>query len=205
MNDEETVALIAGGHTFGKTHGAAPDSNVGKEPEAAGLEEQGLGWKNKHGSGVGPDTITSGLEVTWTKTPTKWSNQYFEYLFSTTGSSPSLRLVPTSGWPRRTTRSSLTPSTPTRSTSPPCLLPICLCASTPPTRRSRAVSSRTLISLPMPSPRPGSSSLTGTWVLALATSALRRPQRTSSGRTPSPRLTTPSSTPTTWLRSRARS
>lgn len=81
MNDEETVALIAGGHTFGKTHGAAPDSNVGKEPEAAGLEEQGLGWKNKHGSGVGPDAITSGLEVTWTKTPTKWSNQYFEYLF----------------------------------------------------------------------------------------------------------------------------
>ncbi|GKT85576.1 LOW QUALITY PROTEIN: bifunctional catalase-peroxidase Cat2 [Colletotrichum tofieldiae] len=77
MNDEETVALIAGGHSFGKTHGAAPDSN----PEAAGLEQQGLGWKNKHGSGKGPDTITSGLEVTWTATPTKWSNKYFEYLF----------------------------------------------------------------------------------------------------------------------------
>ncbi|EON96437.1 putative bifunctional catalase-peroxidase cat2 protein [Phaeoacremonium minimum UCRPA7] len=81
MNDEETVALIAGGHTFGKTHGAAPSDNVAEEPEAAPIEQQGLGWANKHGSGKGPDTITSGLEVTWTKTPTKWSNQFFEYLF----------------------------------------------------------------------------------------------------------------------------
>jgi len=81
MNDEETVALIAGGHTFGKTHGAAPASHVGSEPEAAGLEAQGLGWKNSHGTGKGGDAITSGLEVTWTSTPTKWSNSFFENLF----------------------------------------------------------------------------------------------------------------------------
>ena len=82
MNDYETVALIAGGHTFGKTHGAAdPGKYVGKEPAAAGIEEQGLGWKNTFGSGNGGDTITSGLEVTWTTTPTKWSNNYFENLF----------------------------------------------------------------------------------------------------------------------------
>jgi catalase-peroxidase len=81
MNDEETVALIAGGHTFGKTHGAGPASNVAHEPEAAGLEEQGLGWKSSYGSGKGGDAITSGLEVTWTTTPTKWSNGFFESLF----------------------------------------------------------------------------------------------------------------------------
>lgn len=83
MNDEETVALIAGGHTFGKTHGAAnPGKYVGKEPAGASIEEQGLGWKNTFGSGNGGDTITSGLEVTWTSTPTKWSNGYFDNLFT---------------------------------------------------------------------------------------------------------------------------
>jgi catalase-peroxidase len=82
MNDEETVALIAGGHTFGKTHGAAdPDQYVGPEPEGAPLEEQGLGWRNTYRSGKGADAITSGLEVTWTATPTAWSNDYFENLF----------------------------------------------------------------------------------------------------------------------------
>jgi len=82
MNDEETVALIAGGHTFGKTHGAAdPGKYVGREPAAAGIEEQSLGWKNTFGSGNGDNTITSGLEGAWTKTPTKWSNNYFENLF----------------------------------------------------------------------------------------------------------------------------
>jgi len=81
MNDEETVALIAGGHAFGKTHGAASADHVGAEPEAAGLEQQGLGWHNSFGSGVGGDAITSGLEVTWTSTPTRWSNEYLENLF----------------------------------------------------------------------------------------------------------------------------
>ena len=82
MNDEETVALIAGGHTFGKTHGAAdPAKYVGPEPEGAPLEEQGLGWKNSYGTGKGPDTITSGLEGTWTPTPTRWDNWFFENLF----------------------------------------------------------------------------------------------------------------------------
>jgi catalase-peroxidase len=82
MNDEETVALIAGGHTFGKTHGAGDAKHVGPEPEAAGIEEQGLGWKTSFGTGKGGDTITSGLEVTWTNTPTKWSNNFFRILFS---------------------------------------------------------------------------------------------------------------------------
>jgi catalase-peroxidase len=81
MNDEETVALIVGGHSFGKTHGAAPASHVAAEPEGAGLDEQGLGWRNDFGKGSGADTITSGLEVTWTTTPTKWSNNYLENLF----------------------------------------------------------------------------------------------------------------------------
>ena len=82
MNDEETVALIAGGHTFGKTHGAAdPNQFIGPEPEGAPIEEQGFGWRNSYGSGTGRDTITSGIEVTWTATPTRWSNAYFENLF----------------------------------------------------------------------------------------------------------------------------
>ncbi|MGV4980785.1 catalase/peroxidase HPI [Streptomyces sp. NRAIS4] len=81
MNDEETVALIAGGHTFGKTHGAGPADNVGADPEAAPLEQMGLGWKSTYGTGVGKDAITSGLEVIWTQSPTKWSNEFFKNLF----------------------------------------------------------------------------------------------------------------------------
>jgi catalase-peroxidase len=81
MNDEETVALIAGGHTFGKTHGAGPEDNVGPDPEAAPLEQQGFGWKSTYGTGKGRDAITSGLEVTWTSTPTTWDNSFFETLF----------------------------------------------------------------------------------------------------------------------------
>ncbi|MBN8572813.1 MAG: catalase/peroxidase HPI [Candidatus Kapabacteria bacterium] len=82
MNDEETVALIAGGHTFGKTHGAGPTSHVGPEPEAADIELQGLGWQSSYGTGKGADAITSGLEVTWTTTPAQWGNNYFENLFN---------------------------------------------------------------------------------------------------------------------------
>ncbi|RYY05709.1 MAG: catalase-peroxidase, partial [Alphaproteobacteria bacterium] len=81
MNDEETVALIAGGHTFGKTHGAGDPSFIGPEPEGAVIEDMGLGWRSKHGTGHGKDAITGGPEVTWTKTPTKWSNDYFDHLF----------------------------------------------------------------------------------------------------------------------------
>ena len=81
MNDEETVALIAGGHTFGKTHGAGDPSLVGPEPEGGAIEDQGLGWKSKHGTGFGADAITGGPEVTWTQTPTKWSNHFFDNLF----------------------------------------------------------------------------------------------------------------------------
>src|SRR5690242_16981249 len=82
MNDEETVALIAGGHTVGKTHGAGDPSFVGPAPEAGSIEDQGLGWKSKHGTGFGPDTITGGPEVTWSQTPTKWSNHFFDNLFN---------------------------------------------------------------------------------------------------------------------------
>src|SRR5690606_31464736 len=80
-DDEEIVALIAGGHTLGKTHGAGPASHVGADPEAAPIEAQGLGWASSFGSGVGADNITSGLEVVWTQTPTQWSNYFFENLF----------------------------------------------------------------------------------------------------------------------------
>ena len=81
MNDEETVALIAGGHTFGKTHGAGPAESVGPDPEAAPIEQQGLGWQSSYGTGKGRDAITSGIEVTWTATPTRWDNAFLETLY----------------------------------------------------------------------------------------------------------------------------
>ena len=103
MNDEETVALIAGGHTFGKTHGAGDPSLVGPAPEAGALEDQGLGWKSKHGAGHGADAITGGPEVIWSQTPTKWSNHFFENLFKFEWELTRARPAPSSG--RRRTRS----------------------------------------------------------------------------------------------------
>ena len=103
MNDEETVALIAGGHTFGKAHGAASAAeHVGPEPEAAGLEQQGLGWKNNFGKGNAGDTITSGLEGAWTTTPAQWSHDYFEHLLGyewelTTGAGGAHQWTPKGG------------------------------------------------------------------------------------------------------------
>ena len=120
MNDEETVALIAGGHTFGKTHGAGPASNVGPDPEDAGLELQGLGWQSSHGSGKGADAITSGLEVTWTTTPTKWGNGFFQNLF---GYEWELSKSPAGahrGWPRMPSLRFRTPSTRPGSCCRPC-------------------------------------------------------------------------------------
>nr|BFF25985.1 hypothetical protein GCM10025732_39500 [Glycomyces mayteni] len=159
MNDEETVALIAGGHTFGKTHGAGPAENVGPEPEGAPVEELGLGWKNAYGTGKGGDAITSGLEGIWTDTPTLWDNSFFKILFGYEWElfkSPRAR---TSG-ARRTARAP-GPS-PTRTTRPsrtsrPCSPPTCRCASTRSTSRSRAASPRTRRRSPTRSPAPGSS------------------------------------------------
>jgi catalase-peroxidase len=100
MDDEEIVALIAGGHTLGKTHGAAETSHVGAEPEAAPLEAQGLGWHSSYGSGAGADAITSGLEVVWTQTPTQWSNYFFENLLNMNGCRPAARLALSSSKPK---------------------------------------------------------------------------------------------------------
>jgi catalase-peroxidase len=120
MNDEETVALIAGGHTFGKTHGAGDPSLMGPEPEGAVIEDQGLGWKSKFGTGWGADAITGGPEVTWSQTPTKWSNHFFGNLFNQewelTKSPPAL----SSGRLRTPHRRSRMPTTNRGSMSRPC-------------------------------------------------------------------------------------
>ena len=163
MNDEETVALIAGGHTFGKTHGAGPESHVGREPEGASMAEQGLGWISDHGSGKGPDSITSGLEVTWTTTPTKWGNGYFENLFNYEWELSKSPLVRTSGSPRPTTKPCQMPSIPRRSIARRCSPPIFRCGWIRPTRKSPAASLKIRISLPTRLLAPGSSLLTVTW------------------------------------------
>lgn len=111
MNDEETVALIAGGHSFGKTHGAGDAALVGAEPEAAGIEEQGLGWASSHGTGKAGDTITSGLEVTWTTTPTQWSNNFSRICLAMNGNCRRVRQARTSGSPKRRTRRYRMPTT----------------------------------------------------------------------------------------------
>ena len=161
MNDEETVALIAGGHTFGKTHGAAdPDAHVSDEPEGAGLEQMGLGWKNSFGTGAGADAITSGIEVTWTPTPTQWDNSFFETLF---GYEWELTKSPAGAhqWkPKDGAGEGTDPARPRRvaSGSPPtCSPPTSPCAWTRSTSRSRAASWRTRRSSPTRSPGPGTS------------------------------------------------
>jgi catalase-peroxidase len=160
MNDEETVALIAGGHTFGKTHGAGPASHVGPEPEAAGLEEQGLGWKSSFGTGKGGDTITSGLEVTWTTTPDEVEQQLLlepVRLRMGTDQEPGRR-APVAAEERRAAPAPCRDAhDPPSASRRPCSPPTSRCASTRPTKRSRGASWRIPISSPTPSPGPGSS------------------------------------------------
>jgi catalase-peroxidase len=157
MNDE-TVALIAGGHTFGKTHGAGDASHVGPEPEAAGIEQQGLGWASSFGSGKGGDTITSGLEVTWTTTPTRWSNNFFEPVRLRVGAHQEPgRRPPVEAEGRRGRRHRARRPRPDETPRPGDADHRPRCASTRPTRRSRAASWRTPTSSPTPSPAPGSS------------------------------------------------
>src|SRR6185312_9407049 len=143
MDDEETVALIAGGHTFGKTHGAAEAGKyVGPEPEAALLEDQGLGWRNSFGSGHGVHTIGSGLEVAWTTTPTRWSNNYFENLFRYDWELVKSPGAPGSGRRSRPWRRApcLTRTIPSSGMRPACSPPTWRCAWTRSTDRSRGAS-----------------------------------------------------------------
>ena len=159
MNGEETVALIAGGHTFGKTHGAAPDSHHGPSPEDADLAEQGLGWANSLGTGKGDDTISSGLEVTWTYNPTRWDNEYFQILFDY-----EWELMKSPGGATSCGRKTMEapaqcrwPTTPRSDRSRACSPRISRCVSTRPTNRSRATSGTTRTRSRMLLPEPGSS------------------------------------------------
>ena len=171
MNDEETVALIAGGHTFGKTHGAASGDYVGPEPEGCPVDSQGLGWKNTYGTGKGADTITSGIEVTWTSAPTQWDNGFFDNLF---GHEWELTKSPggaTSGSPRTPRRRCRTRTTREEAPSDDADHRPRAARSTRRTRRSRGASTSTPRSSPRRSPRPGTSCCTATWARSRATSA----------------------------------
>ena len=177
MNDEETVALIAGGHSFGKTHGAAdPDEHVGPEPEGAPLEAQGFGWSNSYGTGKGEDAITSGIEVTWTETPTQWSNRFFENLFGYEWElcQEPRRRAPVGGEGRRGRRAPSPGRWRTRRRGPRrCSRPTSRSGSTRSTGRSRSASWRTRTSSPTRSRARGSSSRTATWGRSTATSGRR--------------------------------
>jgi catalase-peroxidase len=155
MNDEETVALIAGGHSFGKTHGAGDAALVGREPEGAAIEEQGLGWKSSHGSGIGGDAITSGLEGAWTPTPTTWDNSFFDTLF---GYEWDLTKSPAGAWqwvPTDPAAANAVPDAHDPSKShPPVMLTTDLALRMDPIYGT---------SLPTPLPGPGTNSHTGIW------------------------------------------
>ena len=189
MNDEETVALIAGGHTFGKTHGAASGDYVGAG--AGGLPRsigQGLGWANTYGTGKGADTITVGPRGHLDQHPDPVGATASSTTCSaTSGSSSRARPAPTSGWPRTPRRPSPTRTTAPNAASRRCSPPTSRCAWTRSTRRSRAGSTRTSTSSGWPSPRPGTSCCTATWARSTATSAPGSPSR-SCGRTRSPRI-----------------
>ena len=203
MNDEETVALIAGGHTFGKTHGAAdPERYVSHEPEAAPLAEQGLGWRNSFGSGKGADTITSGLEVTWTATPTAWSTSFFDNLFGFEWELSESPAGPPSGRPRTAPARARSPGPrrARRSARRRCSPPTCRCAWTRSTSGSHGAFTRTRRSSPTPSRVRGSSSPTATWARAPGTSDRRSRVRCSCGRTRFPRSRTSRWARMTWRR-----
>ena len=190
MNDEETVALIAGGHTFGKTHGAGDATLVGPEPEGADIEDQGLGWQSKYGTGIGGDAITSGIEVTWTTTPTKWSNNFFENLFGyewelTKSPAGANQWTPKGGAGAGTVPDRLRPVEASRTVDAD-HRPRASVRSEP-TRRSRGASTRTRTSSPTPSPGRGSSSPTATWGRLCVTSARSSRRKSCHGRTRSRR------------------